>query len=478
MRCGGLALVLLVAWSGVARSQEPPLDVPKVGRLTKPTDVLAMGGWLLYPTARVFGLWTDNLFQSSTSPLNTTGFGIVPGIVAERTNGIHTTTLYANLERRVYPDHAFVNAFDRAAGFTQRYEALRDLTFTVQGDYAHRTIAGGLINGIPSPVTTPTTSVLPNGNTVLPNGNIVDPSGNVIGQTNPGLTVVGANNQLVNPNDQFTATATMTKILNRGIFSVSGSILKTKYESQTSTPDYTTRSLRANGGVWLGPLLYAYANVAWGWTDFAATTSTPTLLATGTDAVASTAQGSRSSSYRAVGGLGTSRIGLMRASVYAGHQGSETEANANAQSSSAGGDVFGGRLTYEPTPYWVFNASVEHIINVAQGGAGSIIAQDILTPTPVVISTGSSTKTTVTSFDTSYSISREWSVFGRFGYTRIEYLDSARLDNAWLADVVLRYEMMRNLTLAWEYQYTSLVSNVPGFSSQRNFFITSATYKF
>jgi hypothetical protein len=474
-----VAVLLVMGWSSVARSQEPPLDVPRSGRLTKPTDVLAVGGWLLYPSARAFGLWSDNLFQSPTSPIKTTGLGVAPGIIAEKSNGIHTTTLYANLEGRVYPDNSFINAFDRAAGFTQRYEALRDLNFTVQGDYAHRTIAGGLINGIPSPVTTPTTSVLPNGNTILPNGNIVDPAGNVVGQTNPGLSVVAANNLLVNPNDQFTATASVTKLLNRGILSVSGSISKTTYETPGTTPDYQVKSLRGNGGVWLGPLLYAYANVAWAWTDFSPTTSaaivTPTLIGTGVDPPTAS-QGSKTSAYRAVGGLGTSRIGLMRASVYAGHQGSETQ--SNTQTSSAGGDVYGGRISYEPTRYWSFNASVEHIINIANGGAGSIIAQTIVTPTPIVVSTGSSTKTTASFLEMNYAISKLWSAFARFGYTRVEYLDSTRLDNAWLADFVLRYEMMRNLTLAWEYQYTSLVSNAPQISSQRNFFITSATYKF
>jgi hypothetical protein len=451
------ALLLCLGWPATASAQEPPLGVSRGGRPTKPTDVLALGGWLLYPTVRGFGLWSDNLFQATTSPLNTSGLGIAPAIVAEASNGIHTTTLYANLERRYYPRHTDFDTFDRTAGFNQRYEAMRDLILTVGGDYSHRTNAAGLISGISAPVGVPTTTLLPNGNTVLPNGNIIDPAGNVVGQTNPALNVAAANNLIVSPNNTFSATASVTKLLNRGILSVSGSILKTEYEKPGSSPDFNAESLRGHGGVWLGPLLYAYSDVSLGWTNFVGTPLSPA---------------SKSSSYRAVGGLGTSRIGLMRFSVYGGHQGSE------GQSQIAGGGVYGGRLGYEPTPYWTFGATVEQITNIATGTGTSNIAQTIVTPTPVILSIGTSTRTTASFVDTNYSISRQWSVYGRFGYTNIEYLDSPRLDNAWLADVVLRYEIMRNLTMSWEYQYASIVSNVPLASSQKNYVSGSIAYKF
>src|SRR4029079_10620897 len=139
------------------------------------------------------------------------------------------------------------NAFDRAAGVAQRYGPLRDLMFSVQGDYIHRTITGALISGFPAAATLPTTTQLPNGNTVLPNGNIIDPNGNVVGQTTPGLNVAASNNLIVNPYDQFSATASITKLLNRGVVKVSGTLSKTEYESGSRSPDYNSRSLYASG---------------------------------------------------------------------------------------------------------------------------------------------------------------------------------------------------------------------------------------
>jgi hypothetical protein len=121
---------------------------------------------------------------------------------------------------------------------------------------------------------------------------------------------------------------------------------------------------------------------------------------------------------------------------------------------------------------------VDHTDNIATGGAGSIIAQPLNPTTPVVLSTSSSTRTTATLLDSNYAISKEWSVVTRLGYTRVDFVGSPRRDDAWLADLVLTYQMMRNLSLSWEYQYTSIVSNIPLVSSEKNYFIGSATYKF
>jgi hypothetical protein len=323
LRGAVLAALLLVGWSAAAWGQEPPLSVPRPAHLSKPTDVLSVGDWLVYPTVKGFGLWSDNLFQSSTQPVNTTGLGIYPSLVAEWTNGIHSTTLYGNLEKRWYPDHAQFNSFDRAAGFAQRYEPLRDLTFSVQGDYTHKTISGALISGFPTQSTLPTTTQLPNGNTVLPNGNIIDPNGNVVGQTTPQLNVAAANNLIVNPYDQFSATASITKLLNRGVVRVSGTLSKTEYEAGSPSPDYHSRSLYVSGSQWVVPLFYVYSNAAFGWTDFGASPTAPQLLSP-TGVLTTAAGGSNSNNYRVIGGVGTERIGLMRWSFYIGHQGSET----------------------------------------------------------------------------------------------------------------------------------------------------------
>src|ERR1700732_3202039 len=221
--------LFLIAWIPLCFAQEPPLDVPRNKLPARDPNAIAVDGWLLYPTLRVYSLYSDNLFLSPQSPIAAAGFGVTPSLTAEWSNGIHTTTLYGNIDRQTYPTDNGVNTLDGRAGFTQKYEAMRDLIFSVNGNYAHQTWATGLQNSIQTPTAAPTTTVLPNGNTVLPNGTILSPTGQPIGQVNP---VSGSNIPLlVNPSNQYTGTFTVDKIFNRGIISLSGSANRTDFEN-------------------------------------------------------------------------------------------------------------------------------------------------------------------------------------------------------------------------------------------------------
>jgi len=378
-------------------------------------------------------------------------------MIAELSNGIHTTTLYGNLEVRKYPTDNEFNIFDRQAGFIQKYEALRDLTFRVQADYSHHTNASA-VTAIPGGIVSPgTTTVLPNGNIIMPNGNIVSPTGQIVGQVAPTLNVVGNQTQ-VNPSDQFTGTASVEKIFNRAFIGLTGSISRTQYDNTNLNPDFTAKTLAGTGSIWLGPLFYAYANGTFASTDYV-----PTLNSTLTAMTA----------YRAVGGIGTRQFGFFRASAYFGHQGTDVQ-----NSGTAGGEVYGGSLTYFPTPIWTIGASIDETVNISNQTTLTNIALNNQAPSALVIPVGVSTRSTATSLNSSYLISKQWSLYGTLGYTHVEYIDIPRADNSWLADVVLQYQMWRNLTLNWEYQYSSIISNVPLSSSTRNFVSMGATYKF
>ena len=227
------------------------------GAPVRPPDAIAFEGWLLYPTLRVYSLYSDNLFLSPTTPLSVPGFGVTPSLTAEWSNGIHTTTLYGNIDRQVYPTDNEVNTLDARAGFTQKYEAMRDLIFRVNGDYVRQTWNSSLQSSIQTAALAPATTVLPNGNTQLPNGTILSPSGQVIGQGNP---AIGGNVPLlVNPFDRFTGTFSVDKLFNRGILSLSGSVNRTDYETQGSQ-NTSSRTFSESAGVWLGPVFYAYSN--------------------------------------------------------------------------------------------------------------------------------------------------------------------------------------------------------------------------
>jgi hypothetical protein len=432
---------------------EPPLDVPLNKLPARDPNAIAIDGWLLYPTLRIYSLYSDNLFFSPVDQLSLGGVGITPGLVAEWTNGIHTTTFYGNIDRQAYPTDNDVNTLDGRAGFTQRYEAMRDLIFTFNSDFNHKTWAAGLQNSIQAPAATPSTTALSNGNTILPNGTIISPSGQTVGQ----VATTGAGNipLSVNPFDQYTDTLTATKIFNRGILSFSGSLSRTDYE-QDSSLSTRSKTFTEAAGFWLGPLLYAYS------------TGNISTVVTDATSVATT-------SYRVVAGLGMPQFGLFRGSLYYGQQGSEG-------GTTAGGDVYGGTLSYYPTPVWTITAAVDRTINIlTQTSAPSDLALTLPGLTGVQVSLDSSTAITSTSLLSNYQISSLWFTILQVGYTSIDYVDSTRRDHTWVVDEQLRYDLSRNLSLTWEYNYRSISSNLPASSlvnATSNTVTMGANYRF
>jgi Putative beta-barrel porin 2 len=441
--------LFLIAWIPLSFAQEPPLDVASSKLPARDLNAIAIDGWLLYPTLRVYSLYSDNLFLSPISPLAGPGLGVTPGLAAVWSNGIHTTTLYGNMDRQVYPTHNEVNTLDGRAGFTQKYEALRDLIFSVNGNYVHQTLSSSLQNSLQTAAVAPTTTVLPNGNTLLPNGTIISPSGQPVGQAN--LTTGSTIPLLVSPFNQYTGTFSVDKLFNRGIVSLSSTVNRTDYEVQSAL---STRSstFTESAGIWLGPLFYAYSNGSIG-----------TIV---TDATSAT-----TTSHRVVGGLGTRQFGLFRSSVYFGHQGSEG-------SVTAGGDVYGGALYYYPTPKWTLSGTVDKTINVSSQTSATNLALTLPGLTAVQIPLGASTHITSASLQSSYEITSQWFANCQVGYTRIEFLDSPRLDNSWVASASLRYDIWQNMSLTWEYRYRSILSNAPLVSATSNYGTMGATYKF
>jgi hypothetical protein len=458
-------LAAYLAWNAICcfllvsscLAQEPPLDVPVVGRLpTRDLSAIAIDGWLLFPTLRTYTMYSDNLFQSATRPIASPGVGVTPGLVAVWTNGIHTTTLYGNLDRQVYPDANEVNTLDGRVGFTQRYEALRDLSFTVDANYVRTTWASGLQGSIQTPQPAPTTTVLPNGNTVLPNGTILSPTGQVVGQsTAPVGSLVPL---IVNPNDRYTGTFTVEKIFNRGIVTLAGSVNRTEYEG-LNLQNSKSRTFTEHASFWLGPVFYAYSDGALSTVAFDQTLTTTT-------------------SHRVLGGLGTRQFGLFRASAYFGHQGSDSDASTTGAHVTAGGSVYGGSVTYYPTPRWTLVGAVDVTNNISSSPSATDLAISLPGTVAVQIPITTSSRVASGSLKASYEISQQWFTNWFVSYTRIAYVDTPRLDNSWVFDATLQYDIWRNMSLVWEYRYTNLQSNVALVSQKSNYVVMGATYKF
>ena len=428
----------------------PAGGLPAVG------EAIPFNTWLLYPSLTLSSQYSDNYFLSNQAKIAGVGFGVTPSLIATWSDGIHTTTLSGNFQGRDYPTANEINATDGEATFSQKYEPLRDLSFAFSGDYTHQTIGYSLNSSIPSAIITPGTTVLANGNTVLPNGQIVSSTGQVVGQqvTSP-LVVNGL--AIVNPYDQYTASTSVQKIFGYGgIVNLGASLTRLDYELQSSNSlDYTATTFTERAAFWLGSVFYVYSNG---------------VLALD----ANTYPNPNSDVYRVVGGIGTRQFGLFRASAYFGYQGSELSGGFG----SAAGDVYGGALTYYPTNDWTISATVDRTINISSITVSSSQAQSLPGLSPVLIPLSDSTDTTSVGLNTNYAISPQWSVNGTLTYSHIAYIGSSFFEDAWLADARLNYNIWRNMTLTLEYQYSSIVSNEPLTSANRNFIMTSATYRF
>ena len=164
--------------------------VPNIGPTQCRSGIPIGGGWLIYPSIRLYSLYSNNLFLAPSSPIGAWGYGATPTVTAQWTNGIHSTTIFANVDTQQYPTDNLINTFDRQATFTQKYSPLPDLTFTALADYTHKTVPGSLTSSIPDlfQIRSTTPTRLPDGNIELPNGLIISPTGQIVGSVAPGAT--------------------------------------------------------------------------------------------------------------------------------------------------------------------------------------------------------------------------------------------------------------------------------------------------
>jgi hypothetical protein len=414
----------------------PPLYPPEVGQLPSGAGSLSFGQWLLSPALGFYTLYDSNLY-SNPAPLSGPGIHIHPSLLAVFDTGIFTTSLYGSIDSTVYPTlNSENNTFNRQAGFIQNYAPLRDLTLKVQGDYTHSTDALAITNSLPNQLTSPATPGLPGA-----------------------AGVAAAQETFVNPNDTFTGTATVYKEINRGFMKLSGSFADTQYEGSPAPgqflPNFDRESYYGSGGYWLTPLFYAYTD--------------------GIQAFTNPVVGPDSNSSRARAGIGSAPIGLFRGSVYAGWQGSEV-----AGGGTAGGNIYGGIISYIPTLFWNVDFSVDRLLNVSNITLTSPQAQSLggLQYASVGIPLQDSAQITSFTLSSNYVLSPQTSIFGVLNYTQIAFIGMPRVDDSWLATLGIRHRLTSNLTLSLDYQYTSYISPEPFTSFTRSLASVGAVYNF
>jgi len=414
---------------GTGAPQEPPISPPVDAPLPTGQGMLSIGPFLLTPTLDTSTFYNSNIYSTPTNRLQGPGFRIRPSLNADWNTGIYDLKLYGNIDSEIYPTLNGANdTFNRQAGVIDSYSPLRDLTFTAQFDYTHNSLAS-VVSALPSPVISPLTPV---------------PVG--------AAGVVALQQLVVNPNDNYTATVSASKQFNRAYLDVGATFLRTQYQNSPQQ-DFDQAASYASGGAWLTPQLYAFA-------DAIDANSVPRL-------------GLIANSYRARAGIGTAQIGAFQGSVYFGHQGTSLDGDG-----SAGGDIYGGTLTYYPTPLWNMSIEIDRLRNRSDIAAASQFAIGGLTLAAVPVPTSASVQVTDIAYRTNYDLTAQTSLYAVLSDDRVAYLDIQRLDNTWIAAAGANYKVSEQLSLSLDYLYSRLSSTAPGTSFTQNVISLGARYRF
>jgi hypothetical protein len=411
---------------------EPPSNPPPVARLPSGAGTLSAGEWLLTPTLGLTSLYNSNLYLTPI-PVKGPGLDIRPALTAEYNTGIYDTQLYGSIDSTIYPTLNYQNnTFNRQAGIIQKYSPLPDLIFTAQGDYIHNTLAYALVSSLPVP-TSSAGSPPP-----------------------PGTAGVLSGQQIaVNPNDVYTAQATMYKEFNRAFVKLNGSVATTQYEQQPGL-NYQQSTYDGIGGVWLTPQLYAFGD--------------------GIQSFADPAVGSTLNTFRARGGFGTSQIGLFQGYIYYGQQGSETNG-----AGSAGGDIYGGAISYLPTRDLNMSFSVDRLTNISDIALSTLLpVANALAGLPYVpygFSLAQSLQITDFTFKSNYIFSPETTAYFLGSYATGELIGVGPI-HTWFADVGVTHKILDDLSLKLDYRFSSAVSPTPVTNFTQHVVSLGALYRF
>ena len=294
---------------------------------------------------------------------------MAPRLIATGTDGaIHSTTLFAVGDFQFFND----NTVSADAGLSHNYNPTQDLALNFNARYTRET---SLFN---SALNFNNNAIGPSGTPPVTIPIVINPFG-----TSPGVNPIAFN--------QFTAGASATKQFGEGFASVSGTAFYIAYDHGDDNPapfstshDGTSVWLSGRAGYHFVPGVYAFGEVDGIWQRY-------------NNSIFDT------NGYRVLGGIGTDdKNSLVRGEVYGGYQFQHQEQQqlpGFGVPQDSDSPVFGGRVYYNPTPYWAFIASVDEVLSMST----------IITPTTPL---GTPNFQTTALLQTTYGLSRQWSIGG------------------------------------------------------------------
>ncbi len=373
-----------------------------------------LGDWMVYASVLTGVVWDDNVFQANQHPTKDWGARFRPSLEIVRNNGIHKSTVYGFIDARFYGQEDDANVVNGNLGASHVWEVQRDFVIKADLDYARRTD--------------------------------INNAGTLLTSTGP-VTIVS-------PLDYGMTSGSLSAQKSFGpVFVALGTVVTwTNYDDVTDTlgqhfdqdyRDHAIYTLSGRIGSWFSPVFYAFLEPSQNWRRFRYS-------------------GFDSEGQRIVAGVGSDRISLFRGELFAGYQRQEYSDPAIA---TIEGTVLGGRLFWYPTRDLVIAFDADRKLG------------DSTLPSPGN-PFGSPVEATSFAARADYILTDTWSLSARFGYTNIEYKDSARSDDQWVAGTTMSYYIWRNMAATFEWQYVNLQSNFEDNSFERNVFTLGATYKY
>ena len=373
-----------------------------------------VGGWMVYASVLTGVVWDDNVFQTSQFETRDWGARLRPSLELVHNNGIHKTTLYGFADARLYGKEDDANVVNGSVGASHVWEAQRDFVIKADFDVSRRTD----INSA---------------------GTLLTPGGPVT---------------IVTPLDynQITGSLSGQKSFGPLFVGLGGVVTRTNYDDVTDVfgqhfdqdyRDQTTYTLSSRLGAWVSPVIYAFIEPSQNWRRFR-------------DSVFD------SSGQRVIAGVGSDRISLFRGEVFAGYQ---RQAYDDPAINTVQGTVFGGRLFWYPTRDLVLAIDADRKLGDAT----------LATPGNPF---GSPVESTSLFFKADYTLTDTWSLSARVGYTLIDYKDSTRENDQWVAGTAINYYIWRNLAATFEWQYVNLKSSIDANSFERNVLTLGTTYRY
>ena len=436
---GGILLALvLIVWAAPRSSAQ---EISPAGQYEAG---LPLGAWMLFPSIFVGGEYDTNFNQSPSGLQEDKGgdVRVSPRLTASYDGGIHKTVLYGVL------DATFFNGQNLAAsaGFQHTYEAQQDLIVGLTGNYTRQTDIFNSAWQFNNNAIGPPASL----NTNIPI--IINPFG-----TTPGANPIAYN--------QFGGSASINKNFDQAFVSLSASAFSIIYDHSDNVlaPFQTSHD---------GATYWFSGRVGYNFPQFYVFGQGDYILQRFDNSVFDT------NGYRVTGGVGRNDpSGLFRGEVYGGYQFQHQEQQflpvgfipavpVFGSNQDASTSVFGGRLSYYPTEYWTIIAQVDEILGMST---------TLSATTPF----GIPTRTITAILQTTYGLSRSWSVGVRGGYTQGHFIGVSGLDNhGWLVGASFNYEIWRNLMLTLDYQYEIVNSDAQLSDFTRNRYSAGLTYRY